>query len=482
MTTPDELDRIALRAERAAAASAVAEDGERAHWLEAVAEELDAHAEELVSIGREETHLPEARLGGEVARTTGQLRMFAQVVREGSYREAILDNADPLATPPKPDLRRMLRPLGPVAVFSASNFPFAFSVAGGDTASALAVGCPVVLKAHPGHERLSWRTAELVERALLRAGAPDGVFAMVTGREAGIRLVQHPAITAVGFTGSMTGGRALFALAAGRPDPIPFYGELGSLNPVVITPGAMAARGPGLAQELAASFTLGAGQFCTKPGVVFIPAGGDFPERVATSSAGVEAVPMLLERIAESFSAGLRTLAAQEEVRVVGGPIDQDAAASGAAPVVLATDSMTLRRFADELLVECFGPVTLLVSYRDHAELLSALKLMPGSLTATLHAQPGEEVIDLVDLLTGIAGRVLFAGWPTGVAVGWAQHHGGPWPSTTSIFTSVGATAVRRFQRPVVYQDAPEELLPPALRDGNPLGIPRREDGVLLIP
>lgn len=475
------LDLTAVTAAAAAAAkvTAAASDAERAAWLTAVADALDANVTELVAIADSETSLGTVRLTGEVARTTGQLRLFAQVITEGSYLEAVIDHADPQATPPKPDLRRILRPVGPVAVFSASNFPFAFSVAGGDTASALAVGCPVIVKAHSGHLRLSERTAEIVTEALAKAGAPEGIFALVSGREAGTALVQDPAIKAVGFTGSIPGGRALFDLAVSRPEPIPFYGELGSLNPVVITRAALAERSEELATGLAASFTMGAGQFCTKPGLIFIPAGTDFAAHLAEASKGKPAAAMLTDRIAEAYPHGLRNVAGQPGVTLVSGTADQDAQADGAAPVVFSTTAANVLERPEELLEECFGPTTLLIEYADDAELSEALAKVPGSLTATVHAQPGEDISGLVEQLSELAGRVLFAGWPTGVAVNWAQQHGGPYPATTSLFTSVGATAVRRFQRPVAYQDAPESILHPALHEANPLGIPRRVDGVL---
>ncbi|MDV8147122.1 aldehyde dehydrogenase (NADP(+)) [Arthrobacter sp. B10-11] len=489
MTTATlELSALTAAATRAANAAAAASDVERAAWLNAVADALDANAAELVAIADGETRLGAARLTGEVARTTGQLRLFAAVIAEGSYLEAVIDHADPSATPPRPDVRRLLKPLGPVAVFSASNFPFAFSVAGGDTASALAVGCSVIVKAHSGHPGLSERTAEIVTDALAAAGAPAGLFALVSGREAGTALVQDPAIKAVGFTGSIPGGRALFDLAVSRPDPIPFYGELGSLNPVVITAAALQERAGELASGLAGSFTLGAGQFCTKPGLVFIPAGTDFPALLADAVRDKDAAPMLTERIAEAYPDGLkavaalRTTAGLPAVRVVSGPVDQDAAANGAAPVVFVTGAADVLEQPEELLEECFGPTTLLIEYSGPDQLGAALALVPGSLTATVHAQPGEDISELVEYLSGLAGRVLFDSWPTGVALNWAQQHGGPYPATTSLFTSVGATAVRRFQRPVAYQDAPETVLHPALREDNPLGIPRRVDGVLVLP
>ena len=478
-TATQDLQELTAAAHGAARAAAAASDAVRASWLLAIADALDANAAELVQIADSETRLGSVRLTGEVARTTGQLRLFARVITEGSYLEATIDHANPDSTPPSPDLRRILRPVGPVAVFSASNFPFAFSVAGGDTASALAVGCPVVVKAHSGHLELSKRTAEIVSQALADAGAPAGLFALVAGREAGTALVQDPLIKAVGFTGSIPGGRALFDLAVSRPEPIPFYGELGSLNPVVITPGALAARGRALASGLAASFTMGAGQFCTKPGLVFIPAGSAFGAELAAACAGKAAAPMLTDRIAAAFPGGLAGLAAQPGVEVLSGTVDQDAETDGASAVVLSTTAASVIERPVELLEECFGPTTLLIEYASESELGEALALVPGSLTATVHAEDGEDIAALVEQLSGLAGRVLFGGWPTGVAVNWAQQHGGPYPATTSLFTSVGATAVRRFQRPVAYQDAPEALLPEALREDNPLAIPRRVDGTL---
>ncbi|MCU1410081.1 MAG: aldehyde dehydrogenase [Rhodoglobus sp.] len=463
-------DAVLVRATAAAAAMVRSTLAERAAWLRAVADALDARTADLVAVADRETHLGEGRLTGEVARTTGQLRLFADVVLEGSYLEATIDQAAPTAAPPRPDLRRMLRPIGPVAVFSASNFPFAFSVAGGDTASALAVGCPVVVKAHPGHPELSRLTAEIVTGALATAGAPTGAFALVEGYEDGIALVGHPAVMAVAFTGSVAGGRALHDLAAARPAPIPFYGELGSVNPVVVTGGADAARGASLAAGLAASFTLGTGQFCTKPGVVFVPEGSAF-ERALAAVDLPAAGAMLTDSIARGFASGVDRLLAVPGVELVSGSAD--------GPLVVAAPLDALEAHAEELLAEVFGPVTVLVRYGSDERLLASLDKLEGSLTATLHAEESDATAELVERLETVAGRLLFAGWPTGVAVTWSQHHGGPWPSTTSQFTSVGATAVRRFLRPIAYQDAPDAALPPALRDGNPLGIPRRVDGVL---
>lgn len=497
-TAGTDLTALTAAATEAARILARSSTETRAGWLEAIADRLDAHRDELVTIADAETHLGVPRLTGEVGRTTGQLRLFARVLRDGGYLEATIDHATPAGTPPGPDLRRLLVPLGPVAVFSASNFPFAFSVAGGDTASALAVGCPVIVKAHSGHLRLSRRTAELVTGALRDARAPAGSFALIDGREAGIALVRDARITAVSFTGSVAGGRALFDVAAARPEPIPFYGELGSINPVVITAAAVAARGADLAAGLAGSFTLGAGQFCTKPGVVFIPAGSGFEAAVVAAVGDRAPQRMLTDRIDDAFAAGVATLGGHTGVEVLlgsahnggagdGGALDNSArdgiadASAGVRPAVVATTAAAVIADPDTLLEEVFGPTTLLVRYTDAAELDEVLRALPGSLTATLHAEPGDDTGLIVERLAHRAGRVLFAGWPTGVAVNWAQHHGGPWPATTTPHTSVGATAVRRFLRPLAFQDAPESSLPEALHDANPLGIPRRVNGVLTL-
>lgn len=471
-TTSRDVDRIVRAAAAASAIVGDVDDRTRAEWLRAIADAVDAGARELIALADAETALGTPRLTGEVARTTAQLRLFARVIEEGSYLEAIIDHPNPTATPPIPDLRRVLRPIGPVAVFAASNFPFAFSVAGGDTASALAVGCPVIVKAHPGHPETSVRTARIVTDALRNAGAPDGLFALISGFDAGLALVDHPDIRAVAFTGSVQGGRALLDRASARPDPIPFYGELGSLNPVVVTAAADANRGAELAEGLAGSFQLGVGQFCTKPGVVFVPDGSITEQAIPEL---ITAQPrMLTEGIEGAFAAGSARVSAITGVDVVA-----TLAPSGGtpAPLIAATDVATLQAHADALLEEVFGPFTLLVRYRDAAELQHALSLLPGSLTSTLHSEDGDDVAGIVQQLEARSGRLLFAGWPTGVAVSWAQHHGGPWPATNTQFTSVGATAVRRFQRPVAYQDAPDALLPASLREDNPLGIPRRVDG-----
>jgi NADP-dependent aldehyde dehydrogenase len=460
---------------------------ERAGWLRAIADRLDENAAELVEIADSETHLGAVRLSGEVARTTGQLRLFADVLLEGSYLEAVLDEARPDATPPQPEIRRVLRPVGPVAVFSASNFPFAFSVAGGDTASALAAGCPVTVKAHSGHLELSRRTAEIVTSALADVGAPAGLFALVEGREAGLELVAAPDTRAVSFTGSLSGGRALIEAIATRDDPIPFYGELGSINPVVITPASMAARGDELAAGLVASFTLGGGQFCTKPGVVFVPRGFAQATSLAERVDSLARPTLLTERITDAFGETLQRLLSVEGVELVAGgvpgvPGPASAQGGAPAPTVLQASIGTFAEHSDALLEECFGPLTLLVEYGSLDEVVGAIGAVAGSLTATVHSEPIDDIRSLVERLAELAGRVLFDGWPTGVAVTWGQHHGGPWPATNTQHTSVGATAIRRFLRPIAYQNAPLSALPDDLTDAGLARISHRRNGELILP
>jgi NADP-dependent aldehyde dehydrogenase len=484
-TTDSDVDRLARAAATAAPAFAALPLDRRAELLRAVAAALEAARDELVALADSETGIGAARLNGELTRTRVQLEMFAEVIREGSFHEATIDLPDPDALPaPRPDLRRMLIPVGPVAVFSASNFPFAFSVAGGDTASALAAGCPVVVKAHSGHPGLSVRTGEIVAAALREGGAPEGTFAVVHGTEAGRALVSHPAIQAAGFTGSLAGGRALYDLANSRPDPIPFYGELGSLNPSVITPGAIAARGTEVLKGFVGSFTMGSGQLCTKPGLLFLPKGHGLDDALAAAVAEAPVGPLLNARIRAGYDEVAASLAAVDGVRAIVPPAEVDDAGFRVAPVLLAVSATDLVARADELLEECFGPAALIIEYGSDEELSRALEALPGSLTGTLHADPATEadlIRDLLDRFAARAGRVIFGGWPTGVAVTWAMQHGGPWPATTNaLHTSVGATGIRRWVRPVSYQSVPDEFLPEVLRDGNSLGIPRRVNGALV--
>jgi NADP-dependent aldehyde dehydrogenase len=479
-TTSTELDLLLGRGADAALRTAAADQSQRSRWLRAIAAELSEHSDELVKLAEAETHLPAGRLEGEVKRATVQLELFAEVLEEGSYVDAVIDLADPdFALGPKPDLRRMLLPIGPVAVFAASNFPFAFSVAGNDTASALAAGCPVVVKAHPGHPETSRRTAELVQAALKDAGAPDGAFSLVEGMDAGLALVQDERIAAAGFTGSVKGGRALFDLATSRPTPIRFFGELGSINPVVVTPQAADQRSAEIAKGFVGSFTLGVGQFCTKPGLLFVPAGHSVVGQITQETQQVAAGQLLYDKIAEGYGAGLDTLRQTEGVRVL---VDGGVAEGlSAAPSLLSVSGSDFLASSASLLTECFGPTSVLVGYANTDELHACIAVLEGSLTTTIHGTDEEaaELGELVALLSRRSGRVLWGGWPTGVAVTWAMTHGGPYPATTLDYTSVGATAINRWLRPVSYQSAPTALLPAALRDDNPLGLTRRVNGHL---
>ncbi|GAA3179122.1 aldehyde dehydrogenase (NADP(+)) [Blastococcus jejuensis] len=467
----------------AASAPVLADTGraERASALRAVADALDAATDELVALATEETALPRPRLTGEVARTTGQLRMFAAGLDEGSFLDVVIDPADPSATPvPRPDLRRMQVALGPVLVFAASNFPFAFSVAGGDTASALAAGCPVLVKAHPGHPATSVRTAEIVRSAWEGAGMPAGSFGLVTGEQVGVQALRDPRIAAAGFTGSLHGGAALYRIAAEREVPIPFYAEMGSLNPTFVTPGAVAARGEEIAAGFVTSFTLGVGQFCTKPGLLFLPRGHGLETALERAVGAVAPGRMLHERIRTGHDAVRAELAALPGMRAVAAV--EPGAGELAGATLLATDLATLLADPDRVLTECFGPTSVVVEYSGMDEVLTAARAFGGNLTATVHAEDDEVelVRPLMRELRDRAGRIVWNGWPTGVAVAWAMHHGGPWPATSApLHTSVGMTAIRRFLRPVTFQDVPAELLDEALQDRNPAGIPRRLDGVL---
>lgn len=428
-----------------------------------------------------ETGLAQARLTGEVGRTAFQLRLFADVVEEASYLEVMLDTPDPTTTPPRPELRRMLEPLGPVLVFAASNFPFAFSVLGGDTASALAAGCPVVVKAHGSHPGLSAAVGALADDVVAELGLPTGVFAVVHGVAAGAAAIVDPRVKACGFTGSTVGGRALFDLAAGRADPIPFYGELGSVNPTVVTPAAATARGSQIAAGYVASFTLGTGQFCTKPGLLFLPRGDLLDGALAAEVAAVAAAPMLDGRIHDRYENGAAELAGHPGVATVAVGGDGGTTGSWGRARLFATDTAAVTADPAALTAEYFGPASIVVQYDGVDDLLAALGQIEGSLTATVHAEVDDDfpLGEVVGVLRARVGRVIWNGWPTGVAVAWAMQHGGPWPSSTSAgHTSVGATSISRWLRPVSYQGVPSSLLPPPLQDDNPWHVPRRVDGV----
>ncbi|WP_093801440.1 aldehyde dehydrogenase (NADP(+)) [Streptomyces sp. Wb2n-11] len=484
--TAQDVDR-AVRAAHAAR-PALADRAVRAALLRTAAGLLDEAERHVVEAADAETALGPVRLTGELARTTAQLRAFADVVDEGAFLDIRIDHEDGARTPPWPDLRRYKIPLGVVAVYAASNFPLAFSVPGGDTASALAAGCPVVVKAHPDHPATSELCVSVLRRAAAQVGLPEDVVILLHGFDAGVELVKHPLVAAAGFTGSVRGGRALFDAAAARPAPIPFHGELGSLNPVVVTPAAVEERAEQIGAGLAGSLTLGSGQFCTKPGFVLAPAGeaGDrMLKSLAEAVGGAGPGVMLDHRMRDAFVSGVRERAALPDTEAPVAPGEGGEHAVSAGFLTVPARRLAAQGAHDLLLEECFGPVTVVARYDDPAEITAVLSRLPGNLTATLQlstqelAGDGDTGPGLLAELTPLAGRVLVNGWPTGVAVAPAQHHGGPYPATTSTSTSVGATAVERWLRPVTYQSTPQALLPPELRDDNPQGLPRRVDGRL---
>jgi len=478
----------ALRAAHEAFAMFSRTTGEqRATLLERIADEILALGDALLERAHLETSLPLPRLTGERARTTNQLKLFASLVREGSWVDARIDPAQPARQPlPRVDLRRMLVPLGPVAVFGASNFPFAFSVAGGDTASALATGNPVVVKAHERHPGTSEMVAAAIQRAIAGAGLPPGIFSMVHGRaEIGLEIVKHPLTRAVGFTGSRTAGRALFDAAAARPTPIPVFAEMSSLNPIFLLPGALRERGAAIAEGLKNSVTNGAGQFCTKPGLVFAVEGPELTAFLETFSklfSAVQPISMLHQGICATYQRGLDALAKRTDLQPLARSAGTaDPARSEGLPVAYRIDA---KRFLSDphLQEELFGPFTLFIVAESTDDLVELAGNLEGQLTASVHGTPAELSIagPLVARMQAIAGRLIVNGFPTGVEVGHAMNHGGPYPATTDVrFTSVGTAALQRFVRPVCYQDFPAELLPDALRNENALGIWRLIDGQL---
>ncbi len=442
----------------------------------------------LAELADEETALGPARLTGELARTAGQFRLFADVLEQGSLLDVVIDTRRSGDEPggPRPDIRRMSSAIGLVAVFGASNFPLAFGAAGTDTASALAAGCAVVAKAHPFHPRTSEAAAARVRAALVESGWPAASLQLVHGVEAGVLLVEDARVRAGAFTGSRRGGRALYDVACRRASPIPFYAELGSINPVVVTPGAAHARGRELGLALAAAVIAGAGQFCTKPGLLLVPAGGEGAALRAALAEVISAQPaavLLGERLAQAFRAGNARLAAVPGARrTAQGAAPPGPAGSFAVTSLWEVPALSVISAPEEVLEECFGPTTVVAGYGSTDELLEVLGALEGSLTVSLFAEPAERDLagQVLRLARRRAGRILGAGVPTGLAVTWATHHGGPWPATTApLHTSVGAYAIRRFLRPVAYQDVDQALLPPELADANPLGIVRRVDGRL---
>lgn len=481
--TTDEMNRAVDLAAAAFPEYSALPGSVRACFLRAIAAEIEGVVEDLAKRGPMETGLPEARLRGETGRTTGQLRLFASLLEEGSWVDARIEHAQPDRAPvPKPDLRSMLRPLGPVAVFCASNFPLAFSVAGGDTASALAAGCPVVVIAHASHPGLAEIVGAAVMRAALSTGMPEGVFSLLYGggRSIGMSVVQHPVIQAVGFTGSRAGGTALMAAAANREQPIPVYAEMSSVNPVVILPGALERGEAALAEAFFGSLTMGVGQFCTNPGLVFLPEGTGlvFLEKLKSLVEAGAPGTMLNASICRAFSEEVEAFAETEGVTTLA----RSATTAGPGQGAPAVFSVSLRRFleADLLQGEMFGPAALIVR-GSIGEIEAAIPELEGQLTATVHGTEAELVAhaSLVAALQQKAGRLIFNAFPTGVEVCHSMVHGGPFPATSDgRSTSVGSMAIHRFVRPVAWQGFPDRCLPAELQEGNPLGIRRMVDGV----
>ena len=469
--TPSLVDQAAQAAEEAFWSFGYSKRAERAAFLNAIADEIEARAEAITQIGSQETGLPEARLQGERGRTTGQLRLFADHVLAGDYLDRRHDEALPDRTPiARPDIRLMQRPIGPVAVFGASNFPLAFSTAGGDTASALAAGCPVVVKGHSAHPGTGEIIAEAISAAITSCGIHPGVFSLIQGgkRDVGTALVQHPLIKAVGFTGSLAGGRALFDLCAQRPEPIPFFGELGSINPMFLMPEALKARGHDIAAGWAASLTMGAGQFCTNPGlsiVIDAPEADAFTEAAKKALAPIGAQVMLTDGIAAAYRDGRDKIAAAAGVQEV---LSTSCDLRNATPYLFATTGKEW--LANHVLgEEVFGPLGLIVRAADMAEMRTLAKSLQGQLTCTLHLDDGDTQAakTLMPILERKAGRVLANGFPTGVEVCDAMVHSGPYPASTNFgATSVGTMAIRRFVRPVSYKNIPTGILPDDLTQG----------------
>lgn len=484
--TADQIDRACAAAAQAKVPLLATAPALRAKLLRAIADGLLALGDELVQTVGRETALPAARANAERGRTCNQLQQFAALLDDGSWVDARIDRADPARQPqPKPDLRRLLQALGPVAVFGASNFPLAYSVAGGDTASALAAGCPVVVKGHPAHPGTSELVGRVIHEAVRSLGLPAGTFSLLHGRSeaTGGRLVLHPAIAAVGFTGSHRGGRALFDLAAGRPEPIPVFAEMGSMNPVVVLPRAMAARGAQIAEQLAASAVLAMGQFCTSPGLVLsLPGAGAeaFAGVLRTKFGAASAGPAVHPSIRSGYERALGEVQRLPVVVETSGT-GTSGAATAICPTLLSASAEAMQQHP-RLRTEIYGPAVLAVGCASREELLAIAQSLHGHLTATVHGD-GEDFAEFADLLAVLrskVGRLIANGVPTGVEVCPSMVHGGPYPAATDArFSAVGTTSIQRWVRPVCWQDWPQDLLPPELRDDNPRGIRRMVDGVV---
>ncbi len=484
-TTLDQLEGMLVLAEKAARDPRLADTERRMDAMRDGASRLRARASDITVSASSETGLPDSRLGGELERTCVQLEMLADVIGGGDHYEAIVDHTDPDARPTgRPDVRRMRVPLGPVAVFGASNFPLAFSTAGGDTAAALAAGCPVIVKGHPSHPGTGSLVAEELAAATTAAGLPPGTFghALSARLQIAEALIDDDRISAIAFTGSFEAGTAIYRRAAARPRPVPVFAEMGSLNPVILTAGAVENGGHQIAEQISASAADFGGQLCTKPGIVFVPSGaaGDAFKASLAGLLGTRSPEVLLnERIYRAFRSGIDRLAGVSGVE----QLTTDAASGhgySVRPLLFAAPASALVE-SSPLREEHFGPAVVIVEYGDQNELGSLLRTLGGQLTATVHAEPWErgELQWLVALCAELAGRLIFDGMPTGVSVCWAMQHGGPFPASSSSEGSVGMMSIRRFTRPVAFQNVPAELLHPALRDENPLALWRRVDGKL---
>ena len=465
MGTVELVDQAAEAAEKAFWTYGYSSRAERAAFLIAIADELESRGADITAIGCQETGLPEARLNGERARTTGQLRLFAKTLEKGDYLDIRHDAPMPDRAPlPRPDLRLMQRPIGPVAVFGASNFPLAFSVAGGDTAAALAAGCPVVVKGHSAHPGTGEIVADAIDAAIRKCGIDPGVFSLVQGgkREVGTALVQHPLIKAVGFTGSLGGGRALFDLCAARREPIPFFGELGSVNPMFVLPGALTSRAAAIGQGWAASMTGSAGQLCTNAGIAVVPEGPDGDAFVAATAAALKEIApqtMLTNGMAQAYRDGKARFDTRNSVKPV---YTSESSGRQASPNLYEVSSSAF--LEDHALTEeVFGPLSLIVRVSSSDDMLHLARGLEGQLTATLHMEKSDSAAagKLLPILERKAGRILVNGFPTGVEVVDSMVHGGPYPASTNFgATSVGTMSIRRFLRPVCYQNLPSDIMP----------------------
>lgn len=470
--TKSEVDSLIASAATTREILALQSPAERAELLRAIASEIEASRAALIESACAETALPEGRIGGEITRTTVQFELFARLVESGKHLGVVIDKADANYSPaPRPDIRKLNQPLGVVAIFAASNFPLAFSVAGGDAASAIAAGNPIVAKAHPSHPNTCEIVEKAVKAALTKCGVSSDAFSIVRGLNPEIThwLALHPDIKAIGFTGSETVGRILVNLAAGREEPIPVYAEMGSLNPVFVTQKAIDDRSETLAKGLVDSALMGSGQFCTKPGLIFTPANSEFLATMKSHLATLTVAPLLSKSIADRYSAAIAQLAASGDIEVASGIAVTEG--FSATPTIFFTDWATASK-NHALLDEHFGPTTVVITCDEdqYPQIASALK---GQLTATIQGTDADDVTELLSILKEKAGRVIWNGFPTGVAVTSAMNHGGPWPSSSTHTTSVGIDAIYRFMRPVAYQGFAQSVLPVALQDANPWSVPQ---------